>query len=294
MTRAGTVLLPNGWSLKPAGRQTKLGDLPVQIAVHPSEPILAILHAGYGEHEVVTVNGSTGQVIGRVVAPGEFRRLGLVGRRQAALRRRRVRRPDLPLRPRRRLALEQDGLRVSRPQGVPGGAESARRTRRPRSTSECRRAWRCPRTARPCTSPRPSAIRWAGSTPSPGRFRARSRSRPTAIPMAWRSTSRASSSTSASGARPRWPSSTPTRSRSSASGRPRSTPTRCCWRRGARSCSSPTPTATRSRVIDTEAGKADRDDRHGDRPQGPAGQHAQFAGALARRVDALRRQRQHQ
>ena len=35
MTRAGTVLLPNGWSLKPAGRQTKLGDLPVQIALHP-------------------------------------------------------------------------------------------------------------------------------------------------------------------------------------------------------------------------------------------------------------------
>ena len=35
-------------------------------------------------------------------------------------------------------------------------------------------------------------------------------------------------------------------------------------------------------VIDTEAGKADRDDRHGDRPQGPLGQHAQLAGALAR------------
>ena len=28
-------------------------------------------------------------------------------------------------------------------------------------------------------------------------------------------------------------------------------------------------------------GQADRDDRHGDRPQGPSGQHAQFAGALA-------------
>src|SRR4051794_3013052 len=54
MTAAGTVLLPNGWSLKPAGRQTRLGDLPVQIAVHPTEAVLAILHAGYGEHEVVT------------------------------------------------------------------------------------------------------------------------------------------------------------------------------------------------------------------------------------------------
>ncbi len=72
MTRAGTVLLPNGWSLKPAGRQSKLGDLPVQIAVHPSEPILAILHAGYGEHEIVTVDGSNGKIIGRVSLPASF------------------------------------------------------------------------------------------------------------------------------------------------------------------------------------------------------------------------------
>src|SRR3954451_8220754 len=72
MTSAGTVLLPNGWSLKPAGRQTRLGDLPVQIAVHPSEPVLAILHAGYGEHEVVTVDAGTGRVIGRVAMPETF------------------------------------------------------------------------------------------------------------------------------------------------------------------------------------------------------------------------------
>jgi DNA-binding beta-propeller fold protein YncE len=72
MTRAGTVVLPNGWSLKPAGRQSRLGDLPVQIAVHPSEPILAILHAGYGEHEVVTVHQTTGKIIGRVSLPASF------------------------------------------------------------------------------------------------------------------------------------------------------------------------------------------------------------------------------
>jgi YVTN family beta-propeller protein len=71
MTRAGSVLLPNGWSLKPAGRQTRLGDLPVQIAVHPREAVLAILHAGYGEHEVVTVNES-GRVISRVSLPTSF------------------------------------------------------------------------------------------------------------------------------------------------------------------------------------------------------------------------------
>ena len=50
MDRSGTVLLPNGWSLKPAGRQEALGgDLPVLIARHPAEPVLAILFAGYGD-----------------------------------------------------------------------------------------------------------------------------------------------------------------------------------------------------------------------------------------------------
>src|ERR1700758_2786691 len=72
MTREGDVLLPNGWSLRPAGRQSKLGDFPVQIAPHPSQPILAILHAGYGEHEVVTVDGGNGHIIGRVAIPGTF------------------------------------------------------------------------------------------------------------------------------------------------------------------------------------------------------------------------------
>src|SRR3954470_3839269 len=43
MTRAGSVLLPNGWSLKPAGQQSPLGDFPVLMALHPSEPILAVL-----------------------------------------------------------------------------------------------------------------------------------------------------------------------------------------------------------------------------------------------------------
>ena len=72
MTRSGTVLLPNGWSLKPAGRQTKLGDFPVQIAVHPVRPILAILHAGHGDHEIITVNGESGRIVGRAIVPASF------------------------------------------------------------------------------------------------------------------------------------------------------------------------------------------------------------------------------
>ena len=73
MTPGGMVLLPNGWSLDPAGRQAALGgDFPVQIARHPSEPILAILFAGYGTHEVVTVDAQSLEVIGRATLPTSF------------------------------------------------------------------------------------------------------------------------------------------------------------------------------------------------------------------------------
>jgi YVTN family beta-propeller protein len=72
LTAEGSILLPSGWSLRPAGRQTRLGDFPIQIAVHPVEPVLAILHAGYGEHEVITASAASGQVIGRVTLPETF------------------------------------------------------------------------------------------------------------------------------------------------------------------------------------------------------------------------------
>ncbi len=72
LMRDGTVLLPNGWSIKAAGRQVRLGDLPVLAELHPTDPIIAVLHAGYGEHEVVTVDANSGKVIGRVSMPETF------------------------------------------------------------------------------------------------------------------------------------------------------------------------------------------------------------------------------
>src|SRR5207244_10668487 len=53
---SGAIQLPNQWSLRPAGTQVTLGDFPVNIAVHPDGRWLAILHAGYGVHEVVIVD----------------------------------------------------------------------------------------------------------------------------------------------------------------------------------------------------------------------------------------------
>jgi DNA-binding beta-propeller fold protein YncE len=53
--RTGEVRLPNQWSLRPAGRQLPLGDFPVNVALHPNGKWLAVLHAGFGEHEIVVV-----------------------------------------------------------------------------------------------------------------------------------------------------------------------------------------------------------------------------------------------
>ncbi len=74
MTRAGTIQLPNGWSLNPAGRQLALGDFPVLMAECPTAPVLAVLHAGYGEHEVITldVGPDVPRVVGRVALPSSF------------------------------------------------------------------------------------------------------------------------------------------------------------------------------------------------------------------------------
>lgn len=52
----GTIRLPNAWSIKPAGKQVELGDFPVNMAVHPSGQWLAVLHCGYGPHEIYLID----------------------------------------------------------------------------------------------------------------------------------------------------------------------------------------------------------------------------------------------
>ena len=51
----GSVRLPNTWSIKPVGKQIELGDFPVNVALHPGGKWLAVLHAGYGDHEIMLV-----------------------------------------------------------------------------------------------------------------------------------------------------------------------------------------------------------------------------------------------
>ena len=59
----GSVLLPNQWSLRPVGTQVELGDFPVNVAVHPDGRFAAVLHAGYGPHQVHVVDLGAGKVV---------------------------------------------------------------------------------------------------------------------------------------------------------------------------------------------------------------------------------------
>jgi WD40 repeat protein len=68
----GTTLLPNGWSLRPAGKQVALGDFPVNLALHPSGNWLAVLHAGSGDHEIVLVNLKRQKIVSRVIIDQAF------------------------------------------------------------------------------------------------------------------------------------------------------------------------------------------------------------------------------
>ena len=68
----GSVLLPNQWSLRPAGRQVELGDFPVNIAVHPDGRFAAILHSGYSRHEIIIVDLKTAEIVSRTPLPESF------------------------------------------------------------------------------------------------------------------------------------------------------------------------------------------------------------------------------
>ena len=66
------MLLPNQWSLRPTGKQVEVGNFPVNVALHPQGDWAAVLHSGYGPHEVVVVDLKTASVVSRVTLPKTF------------------------------------------------------------------------------------------------------------------------------------------------------------------------------------------------------------------------------
>lgn len=72
MQPGGSTLLPSQWSLKPSGKHISLGDYPVNMAFHPKEDFIAVLHAGYGEHEIIIVEPATMRIVSRASLPETF------------------------------------------------------------------------------------------------------------------------------------------------------------------------------------------------------------------------------
>src|SRR5689334_24204960 len=66
----GFVQLPNQWKLSPVGRQIEVGDLPVNIQLHPTGQFAAVLHCGMKDHEVVVpdLNPAHRRIVSRAVA----------------------------------------------------------------------------------------------------------------------------------------------------------------------------------------------------------------------------------
>ena len=64
--RSGETLLPNGWSLRPVGKQIELGDFPTRMKLSPDGRFAAILHTGWGTHEVRMVSIADGVLVSSV------------------------------------------------------------------------------------------------------------------------------------------------------------------------------------------------------------------------------------
>lgn len=72
LQRDGAVLLPNQWSLRPAGKQIPVGDFPVNIALHPGGTFAAVLHSGYSQHEVRILDLKTGRLVSQATLDESF------------------------------------------------------------------------------------------------------------------------------------------------------------------------------------------------------------------------------
>ena len=57
-SKSGKVLLPNGWSLSPAGRSLPLGDLPLNIQISASQKLMAVTNNGQSKQSIQLIEYS--------------------------------------------------------------------------------------------------------------------------------------------------------------------------------------------------------------------------------------------
>ena len=63
------VLLPNGWTLSPAGRSLPLGDLPLNIAVSKSKKLMAVTNNGQSVQSIQLLNPMTEKILDNIIIP---------------------------------------------------------------------------------------------------------------------------------------------------------------------------------------------------------------------------------
>jgi YVTN family beta-propeller protein len=61
--KAEKILLPNGWSVSPAGRSLPLGDLPLNMQVSPSGRLLAVTNNGEGKQSIQLIDVQNEKVL---------------------------------------------------------------------------------------------------------------------------------------------------------------------------------------------------------------------------------------
>jgi YVTN family beta-propeller protein len=68
-TSDGRELLPNGWYLSPAGTQTTVGELPLNIVVTPDERYVITTDNGTANHSLTVVETATWKVVNQIAIP---------------------------------------------------------------------------------------------------------------------------------------------------------------------------------------------------------------------------------
>ena len=63
------LMLPNGWSLSPAGRSLPLGDLPLNIAVSRSQKLIAVTNNGQSVQSLQLIDPRSEKVLDNIVIP---------------------------------------------------------------------------------------------------------------------------------------------------------------------------------------------------------------------------------
>jgi DNA-binding beta-propeller fold protein YncE len=74
LQKDGFVQLPNQWKLNGVGKHLDVGDLPVNVQIHPTGQYAAVLHCGYKDHEVhiVDLNAKKRKIVCRVTVDQAF------------------------------------------------------------------------------------------------------------------------------------------------------------------------------------------------------------------------------